>query len=306
MKAVVLVLALASRVLFSFTDPAITESSGLVDLGSLMVTTNDSGDDAVLYTIDPATGRTVGRTTYARAVTDVEALAPAGGDKVWAGDIGDNTESRQVVEVHLVPVGRGERHLQAPSYRLVYPDGAHDAESLIAPRGRLYVITKGVLGGSLYAAPKRLDPRNVNRLTKVGEVSEWATDAAMLDARHVLVRGYGGAEVLTFPGFKKVAGFGLPSQQQGEGVSVGPGGRVRLSSEGAHSPVLQIALPADVRALLHPAPAHTGSASPTPGAQHASRHSSGDSGGSTPYLGIAAACLALLAVALWIARRRAR
>jgi len=63
MTPVALVLAIASRVLFSFADPAITESSGLVDLGSLMVTTNDSGDDAVLYVVDPTTGRTVGRTT---------------------------------------------------------------------------------------------------------------------------------------------------------------------------------------------------------------------------------------------------
>jgi len=301
-NALVVVLALVSKVLFSFTDPAITESSGLVDLGSLMVTTNDSGDDAVLYTIDPRTGRTVGRTTYARAVTDVEALAPAGDGKVWAGDIGDNTETRPVVEVHLVPVGRGDRRVDAPSYRLVYPDGPHDAESLIAPGGRLYVITKGVLGGSVYAAPQRLDPRNVNRLTKVGRVTEWATDAAMLDAHHVLVRGYGGAEVLTFPGFTKLVSFGLPAQQQGEGVSVGPGGRVRLSSEGAHSPVLQIAMPAEVRAVLHP----VSRATPTPTSRPDLDVVITGSGSSSHLLAYLGGALAALGVALWIARRRAR
>ena len=299
-----MVLALASRVLFSFTDPAITESSGLVDLGSLMVTTNDSGDDAVLYTIDPRTGRTVGRTTYARAVTDVEALAPAGDDKVWAGDIGDNTASRQVIEVHLVRVGRGDRHMQAPSYRLVYPDGAHNAESLIAPGGRLYVITKGPLGGKVYAAPKRLDPDNVNRLTEVGLVTVWATDAAMLGAHHVLVRGYGDAEVLTFPGFRKVAAFDLPAQQQGEGVSVGPDGRIRLSSEGVHSAVLQVALPAQVRAAIGPQPART----PTlpAGTRTDPDLRPSDNAPERHLLRIGAIALGAAAVALWGLRRRRR
>jgi hypothetical protein len=302
LNVLMLVLALAGRVVFSFADPEITESSGLVDLGSLMVTTNDSGDDAVLYAIDPATGRTVGRTTYAPTVTDVEALAPAGSEHVWAADIGDNTESRQVVEVYKVRVGRGEHRVEAPSYRLVYPDGAHDAESLIAPGGRLYVITKGVLGGKIYAAPRHLDPDDVNRLTAVGVVTEWATDAAMLGSRHVLVRGYGGAEVLSFPGFKKVASFDLPTQQQGEGISVGPGGRIRLSSEGAHSEVLQIALPADVRAAIHPVPEAT--PAPSPGSTDPSTPAADVSGRSPSVYAVGAGCLAVLAVALWWIRRR--
>ena len=46
------VLALVGRVVFSFVDPAITESSGLVDLGALMVTTNDSGGDPLVFVVD--------------------------------------------------------------------------------------------------------------------------------------------------------------------------------------------------------------------------------------------------------------
>jgi hypothetical protein len=301
-NALGLVLALAGRVLFSFTDPAITESSGLVDLGSLMVTTNDSGDDAVLYTIDPRTGRTVGRTMYAPAVTDVEALAPAGAGQVWAADIGDNTETRQAVEVYRVPVGRGERRVSAPSYRLVYPDGPHDAESLIAPGGRLYVITKNIAGGTVYAAPRHLDPNHSNRLTAVGAVTEWATDAAMLGSGHVLVRGYGVAEVLTFPGLRNVASFVLPAQDQGEGISVGPNGRIRLSSEGEHSEVLQIGLPAHVRAAMHPR------AGPNPGPRPNPTSAATGSDGSSTTLGVlalGAGCAIGLAVAvLWSRRRR--
>jgi hypothetical protein len=245
-------LALVGRVVFSFVDPTITESSGLVDLGSLMVTTNDSGGGPVVYVVDPATGRTVGHTTYTRAVVDTEALAPAGAGAVWVGDIGDNEAVRDSVQVYRVPVGRGDRYVDAPAYDLVYPDGAHDAESLVAaPGGRLYVITKGILGGTVYVAPRHLDPDRPNRLRAVAGVDVWATDAALFpDARHVLVRGYDTAAIYTFPGFRPVASVDLPRERQGEGVSISASGRIRLSSEGRNSPVLQVELPGQVRAAL--------------------------------------------------------
>ena len=179
MNPAALVLALAVRTVFSFADPAIGESSGLVDLGPLMVTTNDSGDDAVLYVIDPRTGRTVGHTRYADAVRDVEALAPAGGGAVWAADIGDNLAERAEVAVYRVPVGTGDRVVRAPAYRLAYPDGAHDAESVFVSDGVLHVVTKGVFGGRIYAAPARLRAGALNRLRPVGRVRVFATDAAM-------------------------------------------------------------------------------------------------------------------------------
>lgn len=301
MNALVVALALASRAVFAFADPAIDESSGLVDMGSLMVTTNDSGDDAVLYVIDPKTGETVGHTRYADSVTDVEALAPAGRNEVWVGDIGDNAETRSSIRVYRVPVGRGDREVDAPSYELTYPDGAHDAESLLFTDGQLVVITKGLFGGTVYAAPPWLGKTKTNRLRKGGTVDLFATDAAMLnDGRHVLVRGYGNAEVLTFPGFEQVASFPLPDQQQGEGVSVGPGNRIRLSSEGANSRVLQIALSSDVRQKLAAAPKPTATATPTLGAQ--TREDEG-----APLLlvgGLAALVAVAIAVAGWTWRRR--
>ena len=238
----------ARQQVFAFQDVRIKESSGLVDLGSLMVTTNDSGDSARVFVVDPADGRTVGVTTFGDDdPVDVEALAPAGGSRVWVGDIGDNDSSRDDVRVYRVPVG--PRAIDDPdpeSYVLRYPDGAHDAESLLAPAGgRLYVITKSFAGGSVYRTPLRLSRTRPNVLEKVAKVDDYATDAALLrDGTHVVVRSLGQASVYTFPGFEVVSRFGLPAQRQGEGVSVGPGGRTRLSSEGLGAPVLEIALPA--------------------------------------------------------------
>lgn len=237
-----------STTVFSFSDDRIGESSGLVDLGRLMVTTNDSGGDPLVFLVDARTGRTVATSTYAAEVEDVEALAPAGPDAVWVGDIGDNRVRRSSVRVYRVPVGEQDLDQRADSYELVYPDGAHDAESLLqGPDGRLRIISKSLLGGRVYVAPKNLDPDRPNKLVAGPSVDIWATDAALFpDGKHALVRGYGGALVTTFPGFETVAEFALPSQEQGEGVSIGSNGRIRLSSEGVGSDVLQIKLPAEV------------------------------------------------------------
>jgi hypothetical protein len=230
-------------VVFSFQDKEITESSGLVALtGGLFVTTNDSGDSARVFTVDEH-GRTVGVTTWPGDAHDVEALAPAGGGEVWVGDIGDNRASRDTVQVTQVPVGRGDRRADGPVYELAYPDGAHDAETLLAaPDGRLYVVTKGVLGGAVYAAPATLSDDHVNRLTRVaGGILPMATDGTFLpDGRHVLVRGYVSAAVYEFPGFARVTGVPLPNQPQGEGLAVADDGSIYLSSEGMHSDVLRL------------------------------------------------------------------
>ena len=253
-----LVLALVGRVVFSFADPSITESSGLVDLGELMVTTNDSGGSAEVFVVDAKTGQTVGHTDFASSVEDVEALAPAGGDEVWVGDIGDNDEVRDSVQVYRIPVGRGDQTIDAPAYELTYPNGPHDAESLVAaPSGRLYLITKGLTGGTVYAAPRNLDPDQPNPLRAVGSVDVWATDAALFpDGKHVLVRGYDTAAIYTFPGFQPVAALDLPRQKQGEGVSIGASGRIRISSEGVNSAVLQVELTDALKAAVQGKPRH--------------------------------------------------
>jgi hypothetical protein len=243
-------------VAFTFRDPQIVESSGLAVVGGLVATTNDSGDTGRVFTVDPATGKTVGTTSWGNDPQDVEALAPLDDNQVWVGDIGDNTESRDSVQVTAVPVGSGNGDIDGPIYDLVYPDGPHNAETLMSDptTGRLYVATKEVLGGTLYAAPTNLDPDAANELEPLGDVLPIATDGAFLpDGTHFVVRNYGAAAVYAFPSMEKVDQFQLPDQQQGEGLAVDADGSLLLSSEGPHSEVLRVALP-------------TSSASPSPSA----------------------------------------
>lgn len=252
----------AGEEVFRFQDSEIVESSGLVLEGDRAHTINDSGDTGRVFTVDVATGETVGVTYWADGPDDVEALAPAGAGHVWVADIGDNSASRDSVEVTRVPVGDGDRTVDEETIDLVYPDGARDAEALLVHpgTGRLYVATKDIFGGELYAAPPELADDAPNTLGLIGEVTGIVTDGAFFaDGEHLVLRTYSNAVVYTFPGLEQVGAFDLPSQEQGEGIATASTRFVHLSSEGQQAPVLKVPLPAEIRKVLSAT-----SSSPTP------------------------------------------
>ena len=246
-------------VAFTFQDPVIEESSGLLDLGDHVATVNDSGDGPVVYLVDRDTGETVGRTTYTSDdVVDVEALAAGPRGEVWVGDIGDNDAIRPTVTVYAVPRPTpGDRAVDARSYLLGYPDGPHDAEALLVhPRtGRLLVVTKGLFGGQVFAAPTTLDPERVNRLELQGSVDGMVTDGAFLpDGHHVLLRTYSSASLYDTRDWTSLASLALPQQEQGEGLAVSQDERLLVSTEGSGTEVVSVPLSAKMRAALEPRP----------------------------------------------------
>jgi hypothetical protein len=278
----------------AFGDRAITEASGLVLTGGHFVTMNDSGDSARVFTLDASTCRTVGVTRWHADPEDDEGLAPAGAGHVWVGDIGDNLAARRTISVARVPVGPGDRTVPGQVRTLAYPDGPHDAETLLRDptTGRLYVVSKEFIG-HVYAAPARLGP-GVNQMTELPTaVMGLATDGAFLpDGKHVVLRSYGQAVVYTWPALERVATVDLPRQRQGEGIAVGPGGRVYLSSEGDDAPVLELPLPDLDAAAASSAPTASGGDDGVPG---------GPEGWRLPILG-ALVALAVAGVVAW--RRR--
>ncbi len=248
---------------FRFADPDIVESSGLVfasdQQGGLAVTTNDSGDSGRVFTVDVQTGSTVGVTSWPTDPVDVEALAPAGPGHVWVADTGDNRRVRDSVEVFRVPFGRRDIAATPTAYELVYPDGPRDAEALVHHplTGRLFVITKGVFAGTVYAAPLRLRADRPNRLLEVGEAPGIVTDATFLPGGGgVVMRTYSQAYLAEFPSWQPVSSWDLPDQDQGEGVAVGLDGLL-ISTEGLRSPVLSVPLPPEAGATDLRGPAWT-------------------------------------------------
>jgi hypothetical protein len=286
---------------FRFQDPAIFESSGLVVQDGFFVTVNDSGADAVLYSVDPLTGETIAVTRWADTQIDTEALAPAAGNEVWVGDIGDNRGERPSIEVTRVPVTGLAGDAIGASYTLTYPHDPADAEALLANpvTGRIYVVSKSLLGGRVYQTPETLDPSAPNRLTAIGRVMGSVTDGAFFpDGRHIILRDYGRAAIYSFPELELVGELELPAQRQGEGLAVASDGSIYLSSEGRHTPVLRIELPDYLRTAMKAAatesPEPSPSEAPEPGTPTTTQGAA-DAGSSIPLWPFAAVAVAAVA-----------
>lgn len=166
---------------FTITDSRITENSGMArdTRNKVYWVVNDSGALGVVYGVD-ATGKVKGTLRYNAIPVDAEAVAWNKG-RLYVGDIGDNDARRTSIRVYYFddprPDGR-TRTYRAWDFR--YPDGPHDAETLlVTPSGRLYVATKELAGG-LYRAPASPTRTGVNELERVASVPSTLTDGVVL------------------------------------------------------------------------------------------------------------------------------
>jgi hypothetical protein len=280
LTAVVLALApqlarAADTVAFTIADPRVTESSGLARDTARQAywTVNDSGDSGRVFAVD-SSGKTLGTASFRAAPVDVEALAMHD-RRLYVADIGDNTAKRQSVTVYffdnLTP-GNGTATYMA--YDFAYPDGAHDAETLLVdPAGRLYVVTKEAKGG-IYAAPTAPSRTAVNRLEKVGDAPAYVTDGVVLPDGRIALRTYVSVEILDPTSYQVVARASAPLQPQGESIAVDlAGDGLLLGSEGKGSAVYAVRVPDALGAVP--------SASASPPAASASATADADPGGDT-------------------------
>ncbi len=234
-------------------------------------THNDSGDTARLFAIGPD-GSTLATVTLAGVQPrDWEAMASSvaadGTPLLWVADIGDNLGARITgLRVHRIeePADLVDVEVEPTSYLLRYPGSPADAESLLVdPRdGRLIVITKTPAGGTVYAAPLRLDASEANLLEPLGQAPDFATDGAFAPDGRMFVRGYGGM----WAGDPKRGWHGpitLPPSQQGESLAVSVDGTwMYVGSEGARSEVWRVPAPAaptpEAEPSLAPVPPDSG------------------------------------------------
>jgi hypothetical protein len=341
---------------FRLSDPQLAEVSGLA-IGhrspSVLYVQNDSGDSARFFALDARAGtvRAVCAVPGARNV-DWEDLA-TGPDRtghwsVWLADIGDNGAARPEVRIYRVsePIisagtGTAGRLDTGPPdvWRLRYPDGPHDAESLVAdPVGRrLYVITKALLGHSeVFEVPPDPDPARIQPMTRVGTIDFrltgtpggpspvgqlTATGAGMSpDGSLLAVRTYTDAYLWPVTGGQLAAALRrppvripLPAQPQGEGIAV-TADALLLDSEGTGTPVYSVPLPASLLARRSGAPTDAGStgarpasaatASPSPTSTAPSPGST--TGNRTADWLVSTATIGALAAVALLARRRRR
>ncbi|MFE2875854.1 putative Ig domain-containing protein [Streptomyces roseus] len=226
-------------------ERACTLPGGMAELSGLAMSrkhpgifyaVNDSGNTNQVFAVDctGATGRL--KATYTLSGignTDWEGLSigkdAAGLPVVLVGDIGDNLSGRAEILVHSFaePDRLADAAVTAVTYRFVYPDGRHDAESLLADpgTGQLYLASKLIgSAGKLYKAPLPPQTGQLNTLTAVRPGPVFTTDGAFSPSGASYTLRSGGplgantASVYDTAG-TRLADVALPAQSQGETVT---------------------------------------------------------------------------------------
>jgi hypothetical protein len=164
----------------------IDEASGLamsVLHADVLWTHNDSGDSARVFAVG-----TTGELRGAFLMEGVQAIdfediarhvQDDGTSWLYVGDIGDNNTNRSGVVVYgfaepatLSGTAQAPTPLAVEAYPLLYPDGAHDAETLLVePSGDLVIVTKSRSGASgVYRVEAPHTPGVARTLTKVADL----------------------------------------------------------------------------------------------------------------------------------------
>lgn len=250
------------------TDPALTEISGIhvgVRNPGIWWVHNDSGDTARVFALD---GAGAVRGTYSltgASAVDWEDIAVVAGTTpgsgtIYAADIGDNPLTRTELQLYRVAEpavpATGPAATEALGgveiLHLTYPDGPHDAETLMVDpiTGDVVVVTKLLFGGTVgvYRAAGPLAAGSTTQLTKVDDLTYPSGLANSVtggdvsaDGKAVVIRTYGAVRVYNrvpanalWTAFRSApCNAPLPSEGQGEAVSFNPGASALVTvSEG--------------------------------------------------------------------------
>lgn len=180
-----------SPTLDTIVDARLKELSGIAAStknNGVLYVHNDSGDSSRFFAIGND-GSLLGIFHYnadpnggSKGVVDVEDIAVgpgviSGTSYVYLGDIGDNDAVRKFVVIYRVPepsmpATGGWASVNADALFLRYPDGAHDAETLMLdPVDRLlYIVTKREDSVGIYTAPLDFNAKDTLLLTKQAHV----------------------------------------------------------------------------------------------------------------------------------------
>ncbi len=267
-------------ILGAFDDDAIKESSGVaasrINAG-VYWTHNDSGDGPFLYAFDrEGKKRGVWRVMGAKA-DDWEDMAAGPGPErgrtyLYLGDIGDNDYARGHVTIYRVPeptVAEADAASSkkeprpteaAEAFTLKYPDGAHDAETLLVHplTGDLYIVAKSLdPSAGVYKLAAPFDPSKTHTLTRVGEVRApgaafggfFTGGSVSPDGARLVLCDYVSAYELTLPAGSAFDAIWkqaplvveIGERKQGEAVCYGADGETILAtSEGRHAALVEV------------------------------------------------------------------
>jgi hypothetical protein len=240
-------------------------------------THNVSGDGPFIYALN-ARGAPLGvfRVTGAQA-RDWEDISIGPGPEprrsyLYIGDIGDNNEARSEIVVYRVAEpalnaatvkltkSRPGVTAAAEAIRLRYPDGKHDAETLLVhpASGNIYIVTKvALLDPVVYEAAAPVTPGKPITMRRIGEIRVPSLFGGVLtggsvspDGRRVALCDYFQGYELVLPARsadfndiwkQRMTGFDLGKRKQGEAIAYRLDGKALLAtSEGKGASIIQL------------------------------------------------------------------
>jgi len=253
--------------------PDLNESSGIVwarNRPGVWFTHNDAGGTANLYAFDEAGNHLETHWASGAAFRDWEDIAsgpcPEGAEAetcIYIGDVGDNGESRESVDIWVVAEPAAGEHAElVAQWRLTYPVEPHDCEAIaVHPcTGRVYLLTKEREGEpAVFRAPRvPTGPDEVGELEFVATLDRtWLGDSGLITGAdwsdggdRLAVRTYdGGWEWVTDPAEPDAHWSTPPTpipidvEGQGESISFHPDGGVLTTTE--RTPMRIVHLPCD-------------------------------------------------------------
>lgn len=301
-----------------FSDAGFTEISGMtysLRHPGVLWLHNDSGGGPYIYAVDSATCQTLARVTIAGVdARDIEAIAVGrdGKDRplLWVGDLGDNLDSWPEVHVYrfLEPKELVDQVVDPRVYRVTYRDRPHNAEALLADPNsmQLWIVTKQLAHGRLYALPKTLSESEINVATPVRKEGGLITDGAVSpDGSRYVLRNYVDAEVFAgLPPGGRGERIDLPVQPQGEAVAWTTDGQALLVASERDNRLLRVEVPGPTST---PTP-ESSQTPPSPGASATELATEADAPTTDrlPVVGVIAALVVIAAIAAARSRSRSR
>jgi hypothetical protein len=228
------------------SDPRIVEASGLTRSTyprRILFVHNDSGDTARFFAISRSGATAAVFNLPSAPSLDWEDDASGPNHTLWFGDIGDNRLRKDFISVVRVKEPRylHSRNLASTTFKLKYPNGAHNAEALLVRpnSGVLYVVTKDHNGGTIYKAPFPLVWGKVNMLKAVAKAPQVVTGGDFAPSGKLFVlRTYSKAYI-----YSRVGGAPRVVSLPSTGESIGfnrAGNALLIGSEGRSKPIWRI------------------------------------------------------------------
>ena len=159
-------------------------------------TVNDSGDGGVAYGLSP-TARSAGTLNYRAAAARRRGGRGPRGPALRGRHRRQRRASATSSRVYYFDNPRASGLTVAyRAWDFRYPDGPHDAETLLVnDKGRLFIVTKGAEGGGL-RRPAEPEPRRVNELRGSARPRRWSPTAPSCPAARIALLTYGSVEVV--------------------------------------------------------------------------------------------------------------